>query len=338
VPLVYVGKAYGKVRPHFRHYPGLGPPGGHHPETVWHHTAKQLIARWARSLPGVAEASVEHRTADGRRRSDVHIRLDNGTRLAIEVQQQPLTDRDWLARHHDYAAAGVIDVWLWHPNVGVPGIAVGQPQCDWQLSADLRQVGIPIAAGHARSPDGPEAVSGKPVEVEHHPPCPGDDLVFRWVPLRKLPLSPAGLGLPDDVDADLRHAANSWRSKPTILDPHLPTAARVLRQPADSPKFLPPSTGFGRHELHRVDACPPAADLCQRRFRCQHGCESLGPEALIDGLHVLVEESPSPMPTSCCGPRCQRIRNRLSDPDRTTAPADEAHGIREGRSTTRPAA
>ncbi|MFC7483031.1 hypothetical protein ACFQX7_27745 [Luedemannella flava] len=37
VPLLYKGgRTAGKVRPYFAHPPRVGPPGGHHPETVWH--------------------------------------------------------------------------------------------------------------------------------------------------------------------------------------------------------------------------------------------------------------------------------------------------------------
>lgn len=118
VPLLYRGgKRYGKVRAHFAHPAGLGPPNGHHPETIWHANAKQTILNWARHHVGVTHARTEHWTVDRRRRSDVSVMFADGTRLAIEVQQQPVTDEEWTARHQDYARTGIVDVWLWHPRI-----------------------------------------------------------------------------------------------------------------------------------------------------------------------------------------------------------------------------
>jgi hypothetical protein len=75
----------------------------------------------------VADARTEYWTADGRRRSDVEVHLADGTQIILEVQQQPLTDEAWTRRHSYYIAAGLIDVWLWHTNLGVPGIARDEP-------------------------------------------------------------------------------------------------------------------------------------------------------------------------------------------------------------------
>lgn len=57
--------------------------------------------------------TVEAWTPDGRRRSDVAVTLPGGRRLALEVQRGTVSDTEWLARHADYARAGITEVWLW---------------------------------------------------------------------------------------------------------------------------------------------------------------------------------------------------------------------------------
>jgi hypothetical protein len=117
VPLITKGRIGGRIRTHFAHPPGMAPAGGHHAETVWHITAKHLLARWARVCPGVTDVRLEHWTPDQERRADVHVRLADGSRVALEAQQAQLTDTAWLARHRDYEAAGIRDVWFWHKRV-----------------------------------------------------------------------------------------------------------------------------------------------------------------------------------------------------------------------------
>lgn len=135
VPLVAKGRLGGRRRAHFAHPPGCAPATGHHPETQWHLQAKTELPCWARRQSEVGEAWVEVWTPDRQRRSDVSLTLTNGRRIAIEVQRAPLTDFQWLQRHHDYRANGIADVWLWHPAIGVPTVALAAGLMGWLLDA-----------------------------------------------------------------------------------------------------------------------------------------------------------------------------------------------------------
>ena len=121
VALVPKGREGGARRQHFAHPPGMAPPGGQHsPESLWHAESKQAIREWAEAQGFTAW--VEARTADGRRRSDVEIILPDGHHLAVELQRGELSDAEWIARHEDYARAGITDLWLYHPDTRVPRI------------------------------------------------------------------------------------------------------------------------------------------------------------------------------------------------------------------------
>jgi hypothetical protein len=288
------GKKYGKVRAHFAHPKGQAPSGGHHPETLWHANAKQTLVRWARTQPGVADAHTEYRTADGRRRSDVAVTLVDGTKLAIEVQQQPTTDEAWSLRHGDYVAAGIVDVWLWHPRIGTPGIARDEPQCHWLLAAGLDRLGIPIAGEHGFDGAWWERPDHR-LRAPHYPPCPGDTITSRWAPLIEFGISPTGLTLPAAVVAELRdNAAKAAVLAETVRrkSPGVQAAGTPLWQgsaPArlSARQYNAPAT-TAVHEVHRIDALPPDADPDLRRYRCQV-CDWVPAHALTGGIHKLVE-------------------------------------------------
>ncbi|WP_067504394.1 competence protein CoiA family protein [Actinoplanes sp. TFC3] len=287
------GRKYGKVRTHFAHPPGMAPAGGHHPETLWHANAKQTLLRWARQQPGVADAVTEYRTADGRRRTDVEVSLTDGTRLALKVQQQPLTDEAWTRRHQDYTAAGLTDIWLWHSRLGVPGIARDEPQCHWRLAADLNAIGVPLARPHGF--DG--AWWMRPdhrVRALHYPPCAGDPTEVRWTALADFTAGPTGLLLPATFIAELRDAtAAVARKADRIRQRHSapPTPKRPALQGGrvNFGRVNPPAVHDLRvHEVHRIDALPPNADPELRRYRCQV-CNWVTGDVLNDGIHKLVE-------------------------------------------------
>ena len=142
----------------------------HHSESVWHAEGKQDLATWARTQPGVADARVEAFTADGRRRSDVQVHFLDGSRVALELQSRWVTDDEWLCRHRDYERVGVRDVWLWHPQVGVPGIVAEHGQPGWTYAADrdrlTAMVGIgappPSRVGGTPTTSSPTGPSGPP--------------------------------------------------------------------------------------------------------------------------------------------------------------------------------
>ena len=89
VPLVVRGREGGLRRPHFAHPPGQAPVGGHHPESVWHLSAKVVLADWARRQPDVINVAVERFTPDRARRSDVRIRFRD--RVCMRDTQVELT-------------------------------------------------------------------------------------------------------------------------------------------------------------------------------------------------------------------------------------------------------
>ncbi|WP_186816521.1 competence protein CoiA family protein [Cellulomonas aerilata] len=96
-------------RDHFAHRPGAV---RHAPETIAHHTAKNLIGAWLRTeLPG-AVVHVDDQDIENGQRPDVLLTLPGGRRFAYEVQFAHLTPDDWQHRHDGYAAAGIRDVWL----------------------------------------------------------------------------------------------------------------------------------------------------------------------------------------------------------------------------------
>lgn len=278
VPLLYRGRLHGKRRPHFAHPPGHGPIGKHQPETPWHADAKKTISAWARRQPQVAEVSVERWLADGRRRSDVSVVLVDGTNIAIEIQQQPLTDDAWLDRHSDYAAAGVVDVWLWHPRIGVPGVALGEHQSHWQLNERLDRLGIPIAKPHRlRNVD--HAADDLRI-ADHYPPCPGDQVIFHWGALTQFALAPAGLLLP----ADVQNALVAAQLK--ALDAGRPLASVRPVAIVQPPRPVQPTTPqVDVHLLHRIDGKPPWASMTDRLYRCQQDCGFIDAEGPTDGTH-----------------------------------------------------
>ncbi|MFC4518055.1 hypothetical protein [Streptomyces ehimensis] len=58
----------------------------------------------------MAAVRLEQWTPDHDRRADIAVRLEDGTRLALEAQRMLMTDDAWRARHRDYARAGIVDV------------------------------------------------------------------------------------------------------------------------------------------------------------------------------------------------------------------------------------
>jgi hypothetical protein len=254
--------------------------------------------RWASSQPAVVEARTEYWAADGRRRSDVEIRLNDGTQLVVEVQQQPLTDDAWTRRHDDYVSAGLVDVWLWHPTLGVPGIARDEPQCNWLLASDLSQIGAPLARSHPRDEGWWEQPNFRLYGL-HYPPCPGDAVITRWTDINQYSVDGNGIRLPSSIQRELREqaaraASRARQTRERITATPVPTPRRAkpsppIRQPTHVPRqptpTAPPEPVW--HEVHRIDALPPHADSAQRRYRCRT-CGLVNGDVLADGKHKLI--------------------------------------------------
>ncbi|MFD0395373.1 competence protein CoiA family protein [Streptomyces nogalater] len=174
VPLLARGRIGGLVRPHFAHPAGMAPPRGHHRETVWHINAKNRLARWAAAQPNVAQVRMEQWTEQRNRRADVHVVLDDGARLALEAQRELITDELWQARHRDYAAAGVRDVWFMRPDTRIPHVLFAEGTPAWTLYHRDETAEARLGAPRARPAvvdEGPVPLRAAPPAVRRRPGC-----------------------------------------------------------------------------------------------------------------------------------------------------------------------
>ncbi len=99
----------GERRHGFSHRAGAG---GHAPMGVAHLTAQLLIRDWLRERYPDATVDLEVTTEDGLRRADVMYTSATGRQAAFEIQYAGITPAAWQARHDDYAAKGIRDIWL----------------------------------------------------------------------------------------------------------------------------------------------------------------------------------------------------------------------------------
>ncbi|MFJ5635049.1 competence protein CoiA family protein [Streptomyces goshikiensis] len=202
VPLIPRGRIGGARRHHFAHPPHMAPPGGHHPETLWHLEAKAQLERWARSLPNVTEVRQEQWIPGRERRADVHVRLADGSRLALEAQSSLITDSLWRQRHRDYAAAGIRDIWFMRPGAALPHVLLAEQSAVCILDLADRQVRVPWGQPHPRTDRWWESEDLSRYAL-HHPPCTGDDLHEETVPLAQLGLDGGGLVLSEELEHKL---------------------------------------------------------------------------------------------------------------------------------------
>ncbi|MEU2380359.1 competence protein CoiA family protein [Streptomyces misionensis] len=205
VPLLARGRIGGLVRPHFAHPAGTAPPGGHSRETVWHINAKHRLARWAATLPNVARVRLEQWTEHRDRRADVHVTLVDGTRLALEAQRELITDELWQARHRDYAAAGVRDVWFMRPDTRIPHVLFAEGIPAWTLYHQDGTAEARLGEPHERGPQW--WTKDLRLFGLHHPPCAGDPVVRERFPLADLGLDAGGVTFPPAMTQHLAEQA-----------------------------------------------------------------------------------------------------------------------------------
>ncbi|HET6353765.1 competence protein CoiA family protein [Streptomyces sp.] len=273
VPLLTRGRLGGKVRRHFAHPPNQAPVGGHNPETVWHITTKHALARWARTRPGVAEVQMERWTPQKDRRADVAVRLNDGTRLALEAQRMLMTDDAWRIRHRDYLRQGIVDVWFWRPGVQFPHIVLDERLPVWFYVASKGAVWTALGRPHAQRHRWWQA-DNIAVFGLHHPPCALDDLERQALLLDQLNLGPHGAVLPDAVLDMLRSSQSAAREEAAKWQESEARYARQLREAErqrseDARRLKPPPP-------------PPAGGL-----RC-HVCKRpLASELARAGRHIL---------------------------------------------------
>lgn len=200
VALVPKGREGGARQQHFAHPPGIVPPGGRHsPESLSHAESKQALREWADAQGFTAR--VEAWAPDGRRRSDVEVVMPDGQRLAIELQRGELSDAEWIARHEDYARAGITDLWLYHPDTRVPRVVFRHRQPGWRFDLKTGTIGLI----HAQPSPADAWTSPHPTQCRavHWPPCPADQLATKWMPLASARLTPGGIEPSTQTTAEL---------------------------------------------------------------------------------------------------------------------------------------
>jgi len=260
VPLVVRGKIGGLRRPHFAHPPGQAPVGGHHPESVWHLTAKAVLAAWAHRQPGVTDVAVERWTPNQARRSDVRVYFGDGHQVALEAQATVLTDREWIARHADYQRQNITDIWLWRPGIRPHWVAVHHGQSMWEFDPVQERAYLLLGAAHDRPARWWTALDLH-LYAQHEPPCVGDILLRRELALSMIGLTADGLVIPDSVHheigearTDVREAADRARPVRTARPrprprPVPPVKPRQLTCQACGLPLDPVLASFGRHVL-----------------------------------------------------------------------------------------
>jgi competence protein CoiA-like protein len=271
VPLVPRGRIGGVRRRHFAHPPGMAPAWGHSPETAWHWEVKHRLCRWVRESAG-ASARVETWTADGRRRSDVAVTFPGGARMAIEVQLRVMTDTELLARRDDYACAGTVLIWVWHSEKRIPHVLFRFGEPGWVFDPATDRLGLACGRPHDDRPaDGSTARNWS----AHWPPCPGDDIEVRWMPLAGARLTESGfqpspevaLLLQEEAAEAVRRADAERTAARSPATPCGPAAGAGNLHAGRLPP-LSPGPRPAPHLALRIDARPPWSHPLARLYWC----------------------------------------------------------------------
>ncbi|MFF2374940.1 competence protein CoiA family protein [Streptomyces xiamenensis] len=274
VPLLARGRIGGLVRPHFAHPAGTAPPGGHSRETVWHINAKHRLARWAAGLPNVTRVRMEQWTEQRDRRADVHVLLADGSQLALEAQRELITDERWQARHRDYEAAGVRDVWFMRPDIRIPHVLFAEGIPAWTLYSREGEAEARLGEPHTR--DAQWWTKDLRLYGPHHPPCAGDPVIRERFSLADLGLDADGVTFPpamvrrlEQQAARVQQEAGEARRHHRLAGQRQEAAPRQPRRPW-SPAPLPPVQPVPRPTSGRTvcEVCHrPLAETLIRRGR-----------------------------------------------------------------------
>ncbi len=268
VPLVPRGRINGARRKHFAHPPGMAPVGGHSPETAWHWEAKHRLRQWIEESTG-ARAEVEAWTMDGRRRSDVAVTFPGGARLAIEVQLSQMTDTELLARRKDYARLGTALAWVWSADKRVPHVLFQFGEPGWVFDPANDQLGLVCGQAHLSWPADRTAARNR---SPHWPPCPGDEIELRWMPLSSVRLTRSGFLPSAEVIARLKEEAADAARR---ADAERTAAARLAAPTADPGDLqagrVPRPSDADQSRAHlalRIDGRPPWSHPLARLYWC----------------------------------------------------------------------
>jgi hypothetical protein len=126
--LVHRSASHRPKRDGFAHQPGAR---RHSPESIWHLTGKEMVARWVAARRPNAKVDLETRLGDGDRVADVLMQWPV-RKLALEVQYSSITIAQWRERHNWYRDHNIPDVWLFghqgtHLQLAQPGNAEKAP-------------------------------------------------------------------------------------------------------------------------------------------------------------------------------------------------------------------
>jgi hypothetical protein len=178
--------------------------------------------------------------------------------VAVEVQLGAVSDAEWLARHRDYAKAGIADVCLWHEGAWVPRVVFDAGQPGWILDLANDRLGLL----HADPGSVPGAVQPVPAGCGqvHWPPCCGDQLGTLWISVESALLTPGGISAPPAAMAEI--ARRAAMATPAGSDARTAPAGtrqgRTLRRHPITPglSMAGPRTGPITHQAFRYDARP----------------------------------------------------------------------------------
>lgn len=196
-----------------------------------------------------------------------------GARMAIEVQLGRVTDTQLLVRRADYAREDIALVWVWESERRIPHVLFRFGEPGWVFDPAADRTGLACGRAHAGHPPGGTAERH---QSAHWPPCPGDDLEVRWMPLADVRLTKSGFLPSPGVTARLeeeaaavaqrvqdeqaaRRASAAASLKPTIDFLNSPDS-RAYPQPPVQPSWP--------HLALRIDARPPWSHPLGRLYWC----------------------------------------------------------------------
>ncbi|WP_437205923.1 competence protein CoiA family protein [Nocardia asiatica] len=199
---------------------------------------------------------------DHQRRADVRIVFEDGQQLALEVQASPLTDQEWLRRHNDYLSNGIIDLWIWHPDLATnwgPLAAPDGAQQLWTMDPDRRSLSLMVAKPHSSASS--QAASEEDVVhyVRHLPPCIGDELVAYALTLDELDLTSRGISIPGGLRRALTVELQHERERRARVQHLQPKPTRPMPPSAVVPASRPQHSSTTTQSVS-----PPPVDSAAR--------------------------------------------------------------------------
>ena len=107
---------------------------------------------------------------------------------------------------------GVADAWLWRPGTRPHWVVVDHGQSLWELDPGKERTYLLLGAAHDRPARG---WTGKDLHLyaQHEPPCVGDTLLRRKLPLNTIGLTAGGLVIPDSVHREISNARTGVRDQ-----------------------------------------------------------------------------------------------------------------------------